>query len=660
MKLVFCWIPEYLNIKKQGLNFGSAYIYKADFEEEENRLIITRTNNEKYQPGFFKIESVGFENVTAIVGENGAGKTNLLEYIGKLLTSPIEESDDMYMNKGILIFEDGNGDIYIRSNYPDMVNTSGFKFNNWESINTYNYEAIYYSPIYDFRYNTTNDTSNNRWKNVSSNFLLNNDTSTAVEASRENIEPVFQHKTQEILRLLLFIESISSNPEVRKLIEKTIFIPDYIEISLNEIREFTDNERQAFHPTFRSFLEEDFLSKHFHEENSVLNAYSSQNNNDNLKIKSWEFFHKFLLNFSTNFFHSLLRVAETSLLGAEAIWEESFRKATKQFTEHNFQQLDYVTCTESNFEQKIKFFFHNNFIFLQFIEVFKKIIFNSNNEILADHKLKIQRKSIEELIISMRQTVGTTQYNFDFINFDWEGMSSGEKSFMTLFSRLYQAHLSPHIVYNDSDDDDLDNDSYPSQIYLLIDEGEAGFHFQWQKEYIKNLITIIPHIFEQNIPIHLIFATHSPITLSDIPNHHIAFLKKKNQGETEILDSGKGVRHTFGANIHDILYDSFFMQEGFMGSFAVHKINEVFNSLERLQEGQKKLRDPKNEAPQIVPSDLKVIVSNIDEDLIRRKLEEKIAQIEYGDTKAAQVASLEAQKKHIEEQINKLKNDTDN
>ncbi len=76
MKLVYCWIEDYLTIKDQGFNFGSEYIY--DHKWNKKTLEISRNKNENYIPDYFKIGGQGFENVTAIVGENGEGKSMFL------------------------------------------------------------------------------------------------------------------------------------------------------------------------------------------------------------------------------------------------------------------------------------------------------------------------------------------------------------------------------------------------------------------------------------------------------------------------------------------------------------------------------------------------------------------------------------------------------
>ena len=73
----------------------------------------------------------------------------------------------------------------------------------------------------------------------------------------------------------------------------------------------------------------------------------------------------------------------------------------------------------------------------------------------------------------------------------------------------------------------------------------------------------------------MIIVTHSPFILSDIPNDHILFLDNGRDKSKEINFS------TFGANIHDLLRKSFFLNEGLMGVFAQKKINEIVSILSR-------------------------------------------------------------------------------
>jgi hypothetical protein len=80
-------------------------------------------------------------------------------------------------------------------------------------------------------------------------------------------------------------------------------------------------------------------------------------------------------------------------------------------------------------------------------------------------------------------------------------------------------------------------------------------------------------LYDKNL--HIIFSSHSPFLLSDIPKENVIFLEKD-----EITGNCKNVSDktnidTFGANIHTLLSHGFFMKDGLMGEFAKSKINEI-------------------------------------------------------------------------------------
>ena len=75
MELLYIWIENFKNIKKQGFNFSSKYWFEFDYKK--NELICKK--NENYLPKDFFGDNI--KNITAIVGENGSGKTSLIEFI---------------------------------------------------------------------------------------------------------------------------------------------------------------------------------------------------------------------------------------------------------------------------------------------------------------------------------------------------------------------------------------------------------------------------------------------------------------------------------------------------------------------------------------------------------------------------------------------------
>jgi len=69
MELVYLWVEDYKNIKKQGFNFSPHF--KCHYDETTKKLTIDE--NKDYVSIFPKNI-----NVTAIVGENGSGKSSIL------------------------------------------------------------------------------------------------------------------------------------------------------------------------------------------------------------------------------------------------------------------------------------------------------------------------------------------------------------------------------------------------------------------------------------------------------------------------------------------------------------------------------------------------------------------------------------------------------
>ena len=68
--------------------------------------------------------------------------------------------------------------------------------------------------------------------------------------------------------------------------------------------------------------------------------------------------------------------------------------------------------------------------------------------------------------------------------------------------------------------------------------------------------------------IHVQIVTHSPYVLSDIPKTNVLALRKDDPKPEENLQ-------TFGANIHDLLKNSFFLKDGSIGKFAQWEVGHL-------------------------------------------------------------------------------------
>ncbi|WP_445710876.1 hypothetical protein [Flavobacterium sp.] len=234
-----------------------------------------------------------------------------------------------------------------------------------------------------------------------------------------------------------------------------------------------------------------------------------------------------------------------------------------------------------------------NFIFFNFIQedfIFSE--FKNNTDITDIVYIKIKLVDYEEQILKRSKT-----YNIDIINLlppsiftvDFEfdnkskflALSSGEKQqIFSINSILY--HL---INLNSTTGNDFPL-KYP-YINLVLDEIELYAHPEMQRKYISELLVGINKLETKNIlGINILFITHSPFILSDIPKQNVLFLdsvKKVDNNGQSILDkeskeqffstsiSYKG-DNTFAENIHEMLTDGFFISST-KGAFATSQIN---------------------------------------------------------------------------------------
>ena len=214
-------------------------------------------------------------------------------------------------------------------------------------------------------------------------------------------------------------------------------------------------------------------------------------------------------------------------------------------------------------------------------------------------------------------------------------LSSGENALLNFYAVLYER------VQN------IDREQIHDEYILLLDEADLGYHPEWKKRFVNSIVKSLPLFFNfsnTQSKIQIIFTTHDPLTLSDIPRQNVIFLNKNAEGKTIISNDNK---ETFGANIHDLLADSFFISDGLMGDFAKEKIDrtilwlrykllrkevDLFDQIEDLILEQKKqeLNEIAEENRWVIESPKeqhKQIIDLVDEPLLRYKMKEMYYQI---------------------------------
>ena len=126
-----------------------------------------------------------------------------------------------------------------------------------------------------------------------------------------------------------------------------------------------------------------------------------------------------------------------------------------------------------------------------------------------------------------------------------------------------------------------------------------------------------------------------------MPKENVIFLEKdKETGLCKNATKDIDIK-TFGANIHTLLSNGFFMSDGLMGEFAKSKISDVIELLKKEQLSEDEIKDCKH------------IISIIGEPILQKTLEHQLN--EKLNPNETELQKLEREQKEIQEKIAKLK-----
>ncbi len=297
-----------------------------------------------------------------------------------------------------------------------------------------------------------------------------------------------------------------------------------------------------------------------------------------------------------------------------------------KFTKEQFKEIDAVNLAEMYLNQMNAIYNYYNYL---------RNIINDNSLKIEKDKLifDTQIHSIEILNVfvnnynSLIDSVKNLPLKIKFLDFEPNKvLSTGEKSILKFYANIHN-----YIQSN------LNRSDYKKeQFYLfLLDEPELGYHPLWKKKFINALSTTFPLLLDEfknveienkliedstnNHYIQIIFTTHDPLTLSDIPSKNIVYLDQNKDSTTKIDDGLTNTKKTFGANIHELLADSFFISNGLIGEFAKEKIDKTLHLLNlKITENEKHKVEVKID--ELQKKEIKKMIDIIDEPIIKFKL----------------------------------------
>ena len=574
VELIYFWINKTDNniLENQDVMISGEYYIKFD---KEKRFLKIKENTEYYN--VFKNNVIS--NVNAIVGSNGAGKTTLLEYIYRINIQTymvptgerMSEYDiDMHEkwttiqvykeeNKLFIIHNIKKGINITQSEFYKVINTNDdIKYGCLEEIipitkiylsnSYYNYGINGYSSAYDMPTNIaltiqSLKTFSNDFYSNSVNFpegLIGDNLYNGLQ--QIIISKRTENNFQQVCDLLYF-NKLYKEQKAEKFIGKVS--TDFI-IQSEPIISILNKIQNSREPINRYNSQIDYRER-------IKDKFSTWKKNiEKFKYDGCEFIETLEVNLllELDFIYNIFEKGKMSIDNNVL----KFCSSNLYIIENDQEKKYYVSAINEIYQLR---------------NIVKKFQTVKNISLSYQDKKEEYIKFLDfiERVVKNKQS-----FIIKYLNILNLKMSSGERAFLNFFSWInliqFFKHISSHHVF----------DSTAENILILIDEIDLYCHPEWQRKMIKNTLEELKNQF-QNKKIQVIFTTHSPIVLSDIPLNNTLYIRKIDDLSSKIDDRSVH-KETFASNIYQLFNDSFFISaKSAIGEYALGRINSILSKI---------------------------------------------------------------------------------
>ena len=191
----------------------------------------------------------------------------------------------------------------------------------------------------------------------------------------------------------------------------------------------------------------------------------------------------------------------------------------------------------------------------------------------------------------------------------WVNISDGELWFIRFLAALSEV---------------LDQRSGVPGFILLLDEPETHMHPDLARRLLDGLTTWLSLNYT-DVPVQIILTTHSPFLLSDICSENVQILRRTSDGPLATVSDPR--MKTYAANFYSILMDSLILDSGY-GELALKQIRQTMERLrspERIEESEK--------------ADIQALVQHVGEQLVKNELS-NLYRAKYGKAPSGMEAEV--------------------
>lgn len=670
IKIHYIWFKDYYGFHNQGFNFSSKYEFLYDFD---NVKITFNEKDGEYIDDFFG----DYIDLTAIVGQNGTGKTTLLRFIQKL------RNGDIIDTSCVIVCETGSG-FWAGRYYKErggQITCMPLKIEGCQNIDRQivQHEKQRFPFSRDIRYIYLTEMFNmsqytlsiGGGDDLSFASVLYNQTENGEEEKHIN-NPVVRY----IHRITDWQLAFLSNG--REYVEQfKINFPSYLFINLSY-------DKDAFVNLYIRIKsgEKDLIPDNkgiiVKDNNEELTAQ-----NENLKAEARKYLHKFLntetsktksltdeyataifMNIITSLQFVINMVKDEGKLLYNLIEKIYTRSETKNAWDTVYDLLQAIKETNLSYTKQMKTIGDKVYTDYISVDANKYIGFMDYLRDFFSDRSRFQTNPNQPYTLMFPttdlETIKVFFNNYkkcirivDFISFSW-GLSSGENLLLNQFGKIMHI-LKVNQAGSYYLPEDTNSTRPAKNAVILLDEAEVAFHPEWQRIYFDAFIKFVKkNISEKGTHSQIILATHSPIILSDIPKQNTIFLRKDHDNnKTIVVDS----KETFAANIFSLYQNAFFLNEAGIGAFAEKKLCDLIEKIHKHYEDE---NNPISTS-ESKKSNIMKEINCIGDPYVRYKFEmEYKSMLEKYETANNKKYELDKEIKEVEKHLKKLKEKRNN
>lgn len=587
-KYISFWIDKYIPLDEFDssgpclfenflVNLSSEYYVQKD----EQQLVFTINKSickkEGYNPSSFFSENIS--DMKVFIGDNGAGKTQLLKKIARIAAG-YNECKEKYV---LLCVDDENKEYGYITNIESEIkcfiaeNTfDGYSGKRYDLADTSEESLlgglyVYYSPIFndvDYRLETMSYAPMSlNLKNISTDALMAYDVSSLTILHEE-----LDKKYKDCDRLSAYLKM-----EHQRLNDFLIENGEYFSTFFNVPNQL------VFKPMLENILactnvlvsrnEDAFINLHF--------VYELPNED---KIKE---------------FKSLDDVAKQKILEQSRIeivnqfnslsLDDKFRYSLllNYYCHDKFESEDVLNELTGFKEVRDLELWKRSFP-VELQKVIEEILSECRKiGILQENGYEFNAERNKEPLKKINQLYNSLLLDTPFFEFSLpRPLSSGERYLLKFYYRLYSA---------------LKNERFEN-VYLFIDEADTCQHPSWQYHWIERFVLGLKKISDslrqngyilKDLSCQIFLTTHSPFVLTELLRDNVVFLKRVYNEENgfwqnvEVRDYLVEDKPStfFAGNMFDILNSGFFV-ENTIGNFAENKIKECIDLIKKNKDSE--------------------------------------------------------------------------